>query len=74
MMMMAERIRNVLLRIIGFAIGIIVTIFAVYLFGATALIIIICGCITLAIRSSYKRLTNEIEDLKEEINRLKNKE
>lgn len=73
-MMMAEKIRNVLLKIMGFVAGTIATIVALYLFGATALLIIITGgCITLAINRRYKRLTNEIEYLKKEINKLKEK-
>ena len=72
-MMMAEKIRNVLLKIIGFVTGTIVTIVVLYLLGATALLIIIGGCITLAISRTHKRLTNEIEYLKEEINKLKEK-
>ena len=73
--MMAEKIRNVLLKIIGFVTGTIATIVAVSLLGATALLIIIIigGCITLAISRTHKRLTNEIECLKEEINKLKEK-
>ena len=72
--MMAEKIRNVLLKIIGFVTGTIATIVAVYLLGATALLIIIIGgCITLAISRTHKRLTNEIEYLKKEINKLKEK-
>ena len=72
-MMMAEKIRNVLLKIIGFVTGTIATIVALYLLGTTALLIIIGGCITLAISRTHKRLTNEIEYLKKEINKLKEK-
>ncbi|MDE0087179.1 MAG: hypothetical protein OXU23_15770 [Candidatus Poribacteria bacterium] len=73
-MMMAEKIRNVLLKIIGFVAGTIATIVALYLLGTTALLIIITGgCITLAINRRHKRLTNEIEYLKKEINKLKEK-
>lgn len=72
-MMMEEKIRNVLLNIIGFATGIIATIVAVYLFGATALLLIITGsCILLVLSRTHKRLTNEIEYLKKEIETLKN--
>ncbi len=73
-MMMAEKIRHVLLRITGFVTGMIVTIVSVYLFGAIALLIIITsGCIILVINRKHKRLTNEIEHLKKEINKLEKK-
>ena len=78
--MMIEKIRNILLKITGFVVGFAITtiaiIVAVHLFGTTAfLLIIIAGCITLTlvIFRTYKRLTNEIEDLKKEINKLKEK-
>lgn len=73
-MMMAEKIRNVLLKIIGFVTGTIATIVALYLLGTIALLLIIIGgCITFAISRTHKRLTNEIEYLKKEINKLKEK-
>ncbi len=72
-MMMAEKGRNVLLKIIGFVTGTIATIVAVSFLGTTALLIITGGCITLAISRTHKRLTNEIEHLKKEINKLKEK-
>lgn len=72
--MIAEKIRNVLLKTIGIVTGTIATIVAVYLFGTTALLLIIVGgCITLALSRTHKRLTNEIEYLKKEINKLKEK-
>ena len=72
-MMMAEKIQNVFQKIIGFGTGIIATIVAGYLFGITALFIIIAGgCITFAIRRRHKRLTNEIEALNKQVETLKN--
>ncbi len=74
MMMMAEKIRHILLKIIGFATGIIATILVLYLFEVIGLLIFIAGCITFAISRRFKRLTNEIEYLKKEIDKLKRKE
>lgn len=74
MMMMAEKIRHILLKIIGFATGMIATILVLYLFEVIGLLIIIGGCITFAISRKFKRLANEIESLKKEIDKLKRKE
>ena len=78
--MMAEKIRNVLLKIIGFVTGMIATIVAVYFLGTTALLIIIIGgCITLAIsgthknRDKLKTLEKEMEHLKNELDKIKDK-
>ncbi len=73
-MMLAEKIRNILLTIIGFITGIFATIVAVYLFGTDAIFIIITvGIVALTLRLKLRKLTNEIEYLKREINQLKEK-
>jgi len=77
---MIEKTQNVLLKITGFVIGFTATsvavIVAVFLLGATGFLLIITGGIitlTLAIFRKFKKLTSEIEDLKIEINKLKEK-
>ena len=73
-MMLAEKIRNILLTIIGFITGIFATIVAVYLFGTDAIFIIITvGIVALVLRWKLRKLTDEIEYLKREINQLKEK-
>ena len=77
--MIIEKKRNVFLKITGFVIGFAATFVALIvavLLGATGFLLIITGGIitlTLAIFRKFKKLTSEIEDLKIEINKLKEK-
>ena len=79
-MMMAEKIRNVLLKIIGFVTGTIVTIIAVYLFGTTALLLVTFLFIAYIIkgynknRDKLKKLEKQMETLKNEIEKIKDKQ
>lgn len=73
-MMLYEKVRTILVRIISFFTGICATIVAVYLFGTDAIFIIITvGIVALVLRLKFRKLTNEIEYLKREINQLKEK-
>ena len=73
-MMLAKKIRNILLTIFSFFTGICATIVAVYFFGTDAIFIIITvGIVVLTLRLKLRKLTDEIEYLKREINQLKKK-
>ena len=71
-MMMIEKIRNTFLNALGFVTGIIAAFVLIYLFEAAALFIIAGGFFALAMRRRHKKLTGEIDNLKNEIDNLKN--